>query len=42
MVYNQSNNSILIFGGRKSINADGDMNDLWEFNLAINKWMRIK
>ena len=42
MVYNESNHSLIVFGGRKSKNADGDMNDLWEFNIETNGWMRIK
>ena len=42
MVYNESNHSLVVFGGRRSKNADGDMNDLWEFNIETNSWMRIK
>jgi len=42
MVYNEANHSLVIFGGRKSKNADGDMNDLWEFNIEESLWLRVK
>lgn len=31
-------NTILIFGGRKSKNADADMNDLWEYDIERKEW----
>ena len=35
MVYENINNSIMIFGGSNSRTADGDLNDLWQY--LINK-----
>jgi hypothetical protein len=29
MVYDDINNSIIIFGGRNKKTVDGDLNDLW-------------
>ena len=33
MEYIPHEKTIIIFGGRKSKSADGDLNDLWEFDL---------
>ena len=30
---------IVIFGGRKKENAEGDLNDLWEFDTETNTWL---
>ena len=31
-------NKIFLFGGRKNKKADGDLNDLWEYNIDQHKW----
>ena len=42
MAFEQSNNQILIFGGRTGKYAHGDMNDLWGYHLPVKKWAEIK
>jgi hypothetical protein len=32
-------NKIIIFGGRKKENAEGDLNDLWEFDIETDNWL---
>lgn len=39
MIHIPDDNIILIFGGRKSKNADGDLNDLWEYDIDRNEWV---
>jgi hypothetical protein len=34
MVYENINNSIMIFGGSNSRSADGDLNDLWQYFIS--------
>lgn len=38
MIYVPHENVLLVFGGRRSKNADGDLNDLWEFDIERNEW----
>ena len=34
-------NRIVIFGGRKKENAEGDLNDLWEFDTETKCWLMV-
>ena len=38
MIYVPHENVLLVFGGRRSKNADGDLNDLWEFDIERHEW----
>ena len=34
----EKENKKIVFGGRKAENAEGDLNDLWEYNVRENCW----
>lgn len=34
----EKENKLIVFGGRKTENAEGDINDLWEYDAATNCW----
>jgi hypothetical protein len=34
----EKESKIIVFGGRKKENAEGDLNDLWEFDTQVGCW----
>ena len=38
MIHLPDENVLLVFGGRRNKNADGDLNDFWEFDIERNEW----
>ena len=38
MIHIPDENVLLVFGGRRNKNADGDLNDLWEYDIERNEW----
>ena len=37
-IYDPVHKRIILFGGRKNKKADGDLNDLWEFDIEQGVW----
>ena len=42
MAYDKHAHAIIVFGGRGSKKAYGDMNDMWEFNIEEQFWKLVK
>ena len=40
MVSVEKEKLIIVFGGRRKENAEGDLNDFWVYNVAMDFWYR--
>lgn len=41
MTYDLKENMLLLFGGSQSRTIDGDLNDLWQFDLNSSEWTQV-
>ena len=41
MTYDEKLGMIMVFGGRNSDNFDGDLNDMWQYDIECNEWTRL-
>lgn len=41
MAYDKNSNMIMVFGGSANSGIDGDMNDLWEYDIKENAWRNV-
>jgi hypothetical protein len=41
MVPSEKENRMFVFGGRTKEKAEGDLNDLWEYDIALRSWQKF-